>query len=94
MRVGESSSYMLIKESQRERLVFYSYQCRNGWLAASNLFDMFTQSIKFCTFCYQYRSLKNVIHQIDSKNGWLLLSARFTANFGLGFVLTLEKALS
>ena len=33
-----------------------------------------------------------MIHQIDSKNKWLLLSARFTAKFGLIFVLTLENA--
>ena len=73
-------------------LVVHSIHYRNDWLAASNLFDMFTQSIKFYTFHYQYRCLKNVIHQIDSKNGWLLLSASFTAKFGLIFVLTLENA--
>ena len=28
----------------------------------------------------------DVFRQIDSKNGWLLLSASFTANFGLVFV--------
>ena len=63
-------------------------------MAASDLFDMFTQSIKFYTFHYQYRCLKNVIHQRDSKNGWLLLSTSFTAKFGLAFVLTLESTLS
>ena len=52
-----------------ERLVFHSIQYRNGWLAASDLFDMFAQSIKFYTFHYQYRCLENVIHQIDGKNG-------------------------
>ena len=36
--------------------------------------------------------MKNVIHQIGSKNEWLLLSASFTAKFGLVFVLTLENA--
>ena len=80
--------------NNRERLAFHSIQYRNGCLAASDLFNMFTQSIKFYTFHYQYRCLKNVIHQIDSKNGWLLLLARFTAKFGLVFVLTLENALS
>ena len=67
---------------------------RNGWLAASNLFFMFTQSIKFYTLHYQCKCLKNVIFQIDSENGWLLLSASFTAKFGLVFVLTLENAFS
>ena len=68
--------------------MFPSIQYRNGWLAASNLFDMFTQSIMFYTFHYQHRCLKNVIHQIDSKNAWLLLSASFTTRFGLVLVLT------
>ena len=30
----------------------------------------------------------------NSKNEWLLLSASFTANFALVFVLTLENAIS
>ena len=38
--------------------------------------------------------LKNVIHQIDSKNVWLLPSASFTANCGFVFVLTLENTFS
>ena len=78
-----------INDTRRERLMFHSIQYRNGWLAASDLFDIFTQSIKFYTFHYQYRCLKNVIHQIDSKNRWLLLSVSFTAKFGLVFVLTI-----
>ena len=41
-----------------------------------------------------YRSLKNVIHQIDSKNEWFLLSITFTAKFELVFVLTFENAFS
>ena len=84
----------LLNDTHRERLMFHLNQYRNGWLAASVLFDMFTQSIKFYTFYYQYRCLKNVIHQTDSKNGWLLLSASFTAKFGLVFFLTLENAFS
>ena len=72
-----------INDTHRERLVFRSIEYRNDWLTASDLFHMFTQSIKFYTFHHQHRCLKNVIHQIDSKNGRLLLSARFTAKFGL-----------
>ena len=83
-----------LDDTHRERLAFHSIQYRNRWLAASDLFHMFTQSIKFYTFHYQYKCLKNVIHQIDSKNRWLLLSASFTAKFGLVFVLTLENAFS
>ena len=83
-----------LNDTHRERLMFYSIQYRNGWLAVSDLFDMFTQSIKFYTFHYQYGCLKNVIHQIDSKNAWLLLSASFAAKFGLIFVLALGNAFS
>ena len=42
----------------------------------------------------EYRYLKEVIHQIDSKNEWLLLKKGFTAKFGLVFVLTLKNAFS
>ena len=54
-------------------------------MAASDLFRMFTQSIKFYT---------KVVHQMDRKNEWMLLSASFTVKFELVFVLTLEKAFS
>ena len=74
--------------------MFHSIQYSNGWLAASDLFDMFTESIKFYAFHCQYRCLKNVVNQIDSKNGWLLLSANFMAKFGLVFVLTLKNTFS
>ena len=80
-----------INDIHRERLMFHSIQCRNFWLAASDLFDMFTQSIYTSII---YRCLKNAIHQIDSKHGWLLPSASFTAKFELVFVLTLENAFS
>ena len=42
----------------------------------------------------EYRCLKNVIYQIDSKNEWLLLSASFTTKFGLVFAFKLENAFS
>ena len=91
---GKNFLWADVNDTHRERLMFFSIQYRNGWLAASNLFDMFTQSIKLYTFHDQYRCLKNVIQQIDSKTGWLLLSASFTAKFGLVFILTLENAFS
>ena len=34
------------------------------------------------------------VHQIDSKNEWLLLSVTFTAKLKLVFVLTFENAFS
>ena len=86
------SSYLnptsYLNDTHRERLVvFHSIQYRNGWLAASDLFHMFTKLIKFYTFYYQYRCLKNVIHQIYSKNGWLLLSASLQPKFLVSFCL-------
>ena len=75
----------------RERLVFHSIQYMNGCLAASDLLDMFTQWMKLYTIHYQCRCLKNVIHQIVSKNEWLLLPAKFTAKFGS--VLSYELVL-
>ena len=71
-----------INDTHRERLAFHSIQYRNGWLAAFDLFHMFTQSIQFYTFHYRYRCLKNVIPQVDSKHGWLLLSVRLQQNMG------------
>ena len=72
----------LFNDTHRERLVFHSIQHRSGWLAASDLFHMFRQSIKFYIFHYQYSCLKNVIHQIDNKNGWLRLSSSLRQNLG------------
>ena len=34
------------------------------------------------------------VHQVDSKNEWLLLSVSFTAKLELVFVLTLENTFS
>ena len=47
----------------------------------------------FWRFSYVYMSEKRV-HQIDSKNEWLLLSVTFTAKLELVFVLTFENAFS
>ena len=37
-------------DTGREKLYFTQFSPRNGWLAASGLFHIFTQSIKFYTF--------------------------------------------
>ena len=87
---------LLFYRCSQGKTIFYSIQYRSGWLAASDLFYMFTQSIKFYTFYYhtskERRCLKNVIHEVDSKNEWLLPSSGFTAKFWLVFVLTLKNA--
>ena len=70
---------------KREKLCFTQFSTRMSvCLIASGLFDMFTQSV-------DHKCLKNVIHQIDSKNEWLLLSASFAEKFGLVFISTLEN---
>ena len=38
-----------------------------------------------------YSCMKNVIHDIDSENEWLLLSVTFTVKLELVFVLTFEN---
>ena len=68
-----------------------------GWLLLIFLICLHDQ-LSFITHSiipyYKYRCLQNLIHQIDSKNEWLLLPASFMAKFGLVFVLTLENAFS
>ena len=58
------------------------------------LHNLLSSMHSIITYYKDYRCLKNVITQIDSKNELLLLSASFTGKFGLVFVLTLENALS
>ena len=70
--------------------MFYAIQYKNGCLAASDLFHMTGVYIPLSRV-KEYRCLQNVIHQIDNKHEWLLLSASFTAEFGLVFVLENEN---
>ena len=68
-----------------------------GWLLPTFFICLHNQlsSITHSIITYQeHRCLKNVIHQIDSKNDWLVLPASFNTKFGLFFVLTLENAFS
>ena len=86
-RCSESTRFTLLTILTRKDWCFTQFSTgMAGWLLL--IFFMFTQSIKFYTFHYQYRCLKNVIHQIDSKNGWLLLSASLRQNlvFLRGFI--------
>ena len=97
--------YMIIKSGQKLKCLDNT-QYKNGCLAASDLFHMFTQSIKFHTFHYPVlkstdvwkmwliKSWRYNTDQIDSQNEWLLLLASFTAKFGFVFVLTLENVYS
>ena len=42
--------YVTFNDTYRENLCLYSIQYKNGCVAASDFFHMFTQSIKFYTF--------------------------------------------
>ena len=61
--------------------MFYGIQYQNGWLAASDLFQMFTQSIKFHTFHF---------HVLESVDVWKI----FYGKIRFVLVLTLEIAFS
>ena len=68
-------------------------------MAASGIFHMFTQSIKFCIYI-PLSHIKEVqmfekedSHQIDGKNEWLLLSERFMAKFELVSVVRMQSRL-
>ena len=91
-----------LNDTHREKL-FYSIQYKNGWLAACDLFEMFSQSVKFY-YTFYYHVLRgrifekcdpfSLLNKIDSKNERLLLPASFRAKFGLVCVLTLENIFS
>ena len=85
-----SAKFLTILTGKTE---FFSVQFKNDWLAASDLFDVYTQSITFYYYTIKSTDVwKMWFIIIDSKNEWLLLPGRFTAKFGLVFDLTLEKA--
>ena len=62
-----------------------------GWLLLTFFICLHNQVL---LIPLSYRCLKNVIHQIGSKNEWLLLSVTFTAKLEMVFVLTFENAVS
>ena len=62
-----------------------------GWLLLTFFICLHNQVL---LIPLSYRCLKNVIHQIDSKNEWLLLAVTFTAKLELVFVLTSDNSFS
>ena len=57
-----------------------------GWLLLHNQLSSFNSII--------VQMSEKRVHQIESKNEWLLLSVAFMAKLELVFVLTFEKAFS
>ena len=97
--IGAFQKYMYVNDTHREKLCFTHFSTRIYWnrsLAASDLFHMFTQPIKFYIFhCHILKSA-----DISTKwfikcmeNGRLLPSATFTAKFELFFVLKQDNDL-
>ena len=73
-----------------EELVQKSIEIQ-GWLLLKFFIYLHNQLSSFNSTVVSYRCLKNVIHQIDSINGWLLLSVIFTSKLEVGFCLNIQK---
>ena len=86
--------FKMLNDTDREELYFTQFSTRNaGWLILTYVYTV-SQVLYIPLSCIkEYRCLKNVIHQIDSKKECLLLSTSFTAKFVLVFVLTPENAV-
>ena len=63
-----------------------------GWLLLTFFICLHNQLSSFNSIIVQMSEKR--VHQIDSKNEWLLLSVTFTAKLELVFVLTFENAFS
>ena len=87
----------IINDTHTEQeLVLCWIQYKIHWntrLAASDVFICLHNQLSYLIPLW-YRCLKNVVHQIGSKNEWLLLSVTFTAKLELVFILTLENHFS
>ena len=89
--LSQCSASTPCNDTHREQLCFTQFSTRMaGWLFLTFFIYLHNQlSSTHSIITYkEYRCLKNVIHQTDSKSKWSLLSA----SFGLDFVLTLENA--
>ena len=89
----ETQIFHVFNDTRREKLCFIQFSTR---MAAWLLLTVFICLHNHLSSIHSIncRCLKNVTHQIHSKNEWLLLAASFTAKFGLVFVLTLENVFS
>ena len=63
-----------------------------GWLLLTFFICLRNQLSSFNSIIVQ--TSEKQIHQVGSKNEWLLLSVTFTAKLELVFVLTFENAFS
>ena len=94
---NESKGGTEINDTHREKLLFIQFSTRMvAWLLLKFFICLHNHKVNYIPSSYikKCRCLKKVIHQIDSKNKWLLLSASFTAKSELVVVLTPENAFS
>ena len=78
---------MHLNDTRREKLCFTQFRARMAaWLLLTFFIYLHNQ---LSQRCQRVHILKNVIHQRDRKNEWLLLSASFTTKCMLVFVLML-----
>ena len=92
----EEKVFSCVNDTHWKRLCFTQFSTRMAVLLSLTFFICFHNQLSSMATSsiiayFYYRCLKNVIHQINSKNDWLLLSGSFTASFELDFVLTLEN---
>ena len=77
------SFFRHLNDTRREKLCFIQFSTRMaGWLLLTFFICLDKKS-----FHYQYRCLKNVVHQVGSANEWLLLSASFNSKIWVSFGL-------
>ena len=88
--LSQCSASTPCNDTHREQLCFTQFSTRMaGWLFLIFFIYLHNQlsSIHSISTYKEYRCLKNVIHQTDSKSKWSLLSA----SFGMDFVLTMKN---
>ena len=74
----------VINDTHRERLVLYWIPYKNSLKCKVSCFWRFSYVYKnnwVLLIPLSFRCMKNVIHQIDGKNEWLVLSITYTAKF-------------
>ena len=90
-----NSKVVQLNDTRMEELVLYWIQYKNSLKSKVGCFWRFSYVYKINEvrlILLSYRCLKNVIHQIDGKNEWLLFSVTFRAKLELIFVLIFENA--
>ena len=76
------------------KTVFYSVQYKNGWLAASDLFDVFTRlhnQLSSIIYCITDIKSTDMFGKCDSSNRLVATSSKFYGKIWVGFCLNTGK---